>query len=113
MRREMGRGVLKSFISLGITVECYYTTNPNLTREYIVYLPKKYSKKFSEIGIDCFDSDPVGRYHTNDPAHRSFLELSLKYGIKSPDYAGFYLYGSDFDKYVGPITPPVLQGDSL
>ena len=113
MRGEMGRGVLKPLVPLGLTVKCYYVINPKLSLEYIVYFPKEYADEVRMNIRSPFDSDPVQRYLPTDPAHRGFLTLSSKYDIKSSDYAGFYAYVGDFENWVEPLTPPVLQGDSL
>lgn len=113
MRGEMGRGVLTPLKPLGLTVKCYYVINPKLSLEYVVYFPKEYAEEVKMNIRSPFASDPVQRYLPTDPARRCFLTLSSRYGIKSSDYAGFYVYVGDFEHWVEPLKPPVLQGDSL
>lgn len=113
MRGTMGRGVITPLKHLGFTVECYWIVNPKLSLEYIVYFPKEHADKVRMNIRSPFASNPIRRYMASDPAHKGFLPLQMKYDIKSEDYAGFYAYISDFEDWVEPITPPVLQGDSL
>lgn len=113
MRGTIGRGILKPLVPLGITVECYYIINSNLSIEYIVYFPREYIEAVREYIKSPFVADPVRSYHSSDSAHSHFLKLSSKFGIESSKYAGFYLSEMDFDKCIGPLTPSVLQGDLL